>query len=852
MSEADSDNDGSHHASEDTKNPALWLDEGAEVKENGRINVDLDSRLSRVLSRFIPADFDFERPPTPQTPPPKYEDLRQTSVIKLNIVIQVVGSRGDVQPFIAVGNELQKHGHRVRLATHNVFENFVKESGLEFYPIGGDPSELMAYMVKNPGLIPSMKSLRAGDIQTKRKMITEMLDGCWESCIEPDVVTGIPFTADAIIANPPSFAHVHCAQALGCPVHLMFTMPWSSTRAFPHPLADLKSSSEKTDVNSGKSNYLSYMIFEWLAWQGLGDIINKWRRDIDLEPVPVTEGPSLAETLKVPFTYCWSPALVPKPLDWPSYIGKDPPAYNPPEDLDTFLRGGPMPIYIGFGSIVIDDPEKLTNMILEAVRRTGVRAIISRGWSKLGGTRENEIGSDVFFLGDCPHEWLFQHVAAVIHHGGAGTTACGLLNARPTTIVPFFGDQPFWGKMVATAGAGPSPIAHKILNEENLVQAIEYCLTPQASRAAQQIAEKMRTENGVRTAVDSFHRHLPMEKLTCDILPDQPAVWTYKKSKKHMKLSKAAAQILMQQSKLDRKDLKYYEPKPFLIETRRWDPVTASASAALGTGADMINATVGVVSRPYEEYQKAKAVRAKSSSLALSQNASASASATTLQTPLHDDDGSRKASSDHHDTQSLHRSVTQSRGDSGAMVAGKMAFASAKSLGNIVGSQYKGMFVDVPLAVTDGLNALPGLYGSHVRERKQITGFRSGTAVAGKSFVFGIAEGMADIFVEPYKGARKEGVVGAVKGVGKGSLGFLTRTGAAGLGLVAYTGQGVYKSVHNASHAGTKHLIVKRRHEDSIYVMENAHKLQFDKEAIVTKFVHLKKGVGESHDESHV
>jgi UDP:flavonoid glycosyltransferase YjiC (YdhE family) len=129
-----------------------------------------------------------------------------------------VGSRGDVQPFVAVGIELQKHGHRVRLATHNVFEQFVRETGLEFYPIGGDPADLMAYMVKNPGLIPSMQSLRAGDIQAKRQMVTEMLEGCWKSCIEPDQISGVPFVANAIIANPPSFAHIHCAEALGIPV----------------------------------------------------------------------------------------------------------------------------------------------------------------------------------------------------------------------------------------------------------------------------------------------------------------------------------------------------------------------------------------------------------------------------------------------------------------------------------------------------------------------------------------------------------------------------------------------------------------------------------------------------------
>lgn len=179
-------------------------------------------------------------------------------------MIQVVGSRGDVQPFIALGNELTQYGHRVRLATHDVFEDFVRDSGLEFYPIGGDPAELMAYMVKSTGLIPSMESLRTGEIRRKRIMIREMLDGCWSSCIEPDMVTNHPFVADAIIANPPSFAHVHCAQALSIPVHLMFTMPWSTTKSFPHPLANMNAE----DAQSSLKNQVSYDIVNWLTWQG--------------------------------------------------------------------------------------------------------------------------------------------------------------------------------------------------------------------------------------------------------------------------------------------------------------------------------------------------------------------------------------------------------------------------------------------------------------------------------------------------------------------------------------------------------------------------------------------------------
>ena len=119
-------------------------------------------------------------------------------------------------------------------------------------------------MAKNPDLIPSVKSLRQGEIAKKRVMVGEMLNGCWESCVQPDLVHGTPFVADAIIANPPSFAHVHCAQALGIPVHLMFTMPWSNTRAFPYPLANLKNSGADSSV----ANYVSYSIVELMTWQG--------------------------------------------------------------------------------------------------------------------------------------------------------------------------------------------------------------------------------------------------------------------------------------------------------------------------------------------------------------------------------------------------------------------------------------------------------------------------------------------------------------------------------------------------------------------------------------------------------
>ena len=196
---------------------------------------------------------------------------------KLNIVVMVIGSRGDIQPFLKIGKILkEKYGHRVRIATHPAFKSFVEsDSELEFFSVGGDPSELMAFMVKNPGLIPSLSTVKAGEIGRRRDQMFEMFQGLWRACINAtDDETDIanikmmgdkhPFVADAIIANPPCFAHIHCAEKLGIPMHLMFTMPWSPTQAFPHPLANVK----KSNVDLNYANYISYPLVDMMTWQG--------------------------------------------------------------------------------------------------------------------------------------------------------------------------------------------------------------------------------------------------------------------------------------------------------------------------------------------------------------------------------------------------------------------------------------------------------------------------------------------------------------------------------------------------------------------------------------------------------
>ena len=235
-----------------------WSDCKITAIDDGRVNINIHQSSRRLSNLLVPAlrsQLNLHQEELPLLPPgslpPSVAGVSDAALPPpLNIVIHVVGSRGDVQPFVALGQVLKRnYGHRVRLATHSTFRTFVEENGLEFFSIGGDPAELMAFMVKNPGLMPGMDMLRSGEIGKKRKSMYEMVKGCWRSCFEAGDGTGIeasddhldnrtsfdsgisigedlmskPFVADAIIANPPSFAHIHCAEKLGIPLHLMFT-----------------------------------------------------------------------------------------------------------------------------------------------------------------------------------------------------------------------------------------------------------------------------------------------------------------------------------------------------------------------------------------------------------------------------------------------------------------------------------------------------------------------------------------------------------------------------------------------------------------------------------------------------
>ncbi len=252
-----------------------------------------------------------------------------------------------------------------------------------------------------------------------------------------------------------------------------------------------------------------------------------------------------------------SPSLIPKPHDWGTHMSVTgfsflPTTFHylPSPDLEAFLAAGPKPIYVGFGSIVVTDPDALLQIIVEAVRRSGQRALILSSWGRLSA---ETVPQGIFFVDNVPHDWLFARVSCVVHHGGAGTTAAGIRLGKPTVIVPFFGDQFFWGSTIARAGAGPRPIPFRELNADKLTTAIESALSPKIRRNARELGWRIESEYGADRSASNFHQHLEVEMLRCSLDPSRNAVWKVRRS--NIRVSAFCATVLIDAGLLRFKDL---------------------------------------------------------------------------------------------------------------------------------------------------------------------------------------------------------------------------------------------------------------------------------------------------------
>jgi UDP:flavonoid glycosyltransferase YjiC (YdhE family) len=412
----------------------------------------------------------------------------------MRIAIVASGSRGDVQPYIALGKGLKEAGHVVRLVTHQDFDLLVNSSGLEFWPIKGKVQDIaqsqeMRALLERGNFLAIMSQM-AKEAQRGALVLAE---AALAACRGVELVLG---------GIGGLFVGVSVAEKLGLPFLQAYYIPFTPTRAYPSFLFHRLPS-----WLGGPFNRLSYHLVRQVMWQGFRSADKLARKKVLGLPAASFWGPYTSDSTRhCPILYGFSPSVIPPAPDWDDtthvtgYWFLDPPAdWAPPPALVEFLQAGPPPVYIGFGSMSNRNPEETTDIILRALARAKQRGIILSGWS---GLHKTDLPDSVFMLDSVPFSWLFPRVAAVVHHGGTGTTAAGLRAGVPSIVTPFFGDQFFWGQRVAELGAGPEPVPHKKLTVERLASAIQIVLSDRAIRQrAAELGKKIQAEDGVARAV---------------------------------------------------------------------------------------------------------------------------------------------------------------------------------------------------------------------------------------------------------------------------------------------------------------------------------------------------------------
>ncbi|QJP17656.1 glycosyltransferase family 1 protein [Starkeya sp. ORNL1] len=401
----------------------------------------------------------------------------------MRIAIHTFGTRGDVQPYIALALGLKARGHDVQVTAPAQHEALITKRGVGFFPLPGDVLALLdtpegrSAVGKGSGFSAGFKLLKY-----VRPLMRGLMDEEWWSARF--------FGPDLIIHHPKSIAAPHIAEALSKPHILASPLPgFTPTSAFPSPIVPFTS--------LGPFNRISHSLMMHASGLLFGGMLRDWREQTLGVPKTAPNKAS-AGTL-----YAYSRHVVPIPPDWPGRVAVtgywflDEPAWSPPADLVAFLDAGEPPIYFGFGSMPPVDPDRLTGDVITALTRTGNRGVLAIG----SGALRSISAPNVFVLSEAPHGSLFPRMSAVVHHGGAGTTAAALRAGKPTTICPFFGDQPFWGRRIDSLGVGPRPISQRTLTSDRLAAALAEMDGGGMQERAASLGSKIREEDGIGAAI---------------------------------------------------------------------------------------------------------------------------------------------------------------------------------------------------------------------------------------------------------------------------------------------------------------------------------------------------------------
>ncbi|CED83178.1 glycosyltransferase family 1 protein [Phaffia rhodozyma] len=500
----------------------------AAMKREAKVLSDLDAKDMNSPTDSNSASTSLET--TDNLPPVMFTSASSTFLNfkpkkSLHITCLTIGSRGDVQPYIALCKGLKAEGHRVRIASHGEYKDWIEGHGIEFGYVGGDPAELMRICVEN-GMF-SVSFIKEG-LENFRDWIDDLLQTSWKACQNTDL----------LIESPSAMGGIHIAEGLGIPYYRAFTMPWTRTRAYPHAFA------VPDHHRGGSYNFMTYTMFDQVFWRAISGQVNRWRKKtIGISSTTLEK----LEPHKAPFLYNFSPTVVPPPLDWYEWIRvtgywflDDPEdssekKWSPPDGLLEFIdkahEDGKRVVYIGFGSIVVSDPDAMTKCVIEAVLDSDVRCILSKGWSDRLSAKEDDTQKsekqkekekkekeekakkeaasyppEIFSLSSVPHDWLFPRIDAACHHGGAGTTGASLRAGIPTIIKPFFGDQYFWADRVEVLGVGSSV---RKLNKEHFTAALKTATQSEKQiEKARELGKEIRAESGVANAIQAIYRDL--------------------------------------------------------------------------------------------------------------------------------------------------------------------------------------------------------------------------------------------------------------------------------------------------------------------------------------------------------
>ncbi len=415
----------------------------------------------------------------------------------MRLSIVAVGSRGDVQPYLALGLGLQKAGHQIQICADRLFEKFVTSAGLSFTPITAAPVNMMQEnLSRQGGPVKLLGWLKHHFRPLARSFFADLATATTQT--------------DAILYSTLAFAGYHVAEKHGIPALGVYNVPITPTHTFPNPSFP---PAPAWFPCKGTYNWWSFRLANQLFIYLIKPIVNECRREVlGLQPLPGGFYRRL-DVSDMPLVYGFSPNLVPVPDDWGAWLKvsghwflDDIADWQPPVELLKFLEAGKPPVYVGFGSMVDEEIKRATHLVLEALKQLGQRGILLGGWGGLGSA---DLPETIFCIDAVPHNWLFPRVAAVVHHGGSGTTATGLRHARPTVVVPFFADQPFWGWRVHALGCGPKPIPFVKLKLPGLAEAIDFAVNDPACRQnVRVLGEKLQMEDGVGKAVGFINSFL--------------------------------------------------------------------------------------------------------------------------------------------------------------------------------------------------------------------------------------------------------------------------------------------------------------------------------------------------------